>query len=58
MIHFGVQIMKTPKLQIRLNEEATQARDYLEECGYNVNLLVKRFLIQLYEKEIAKRNVA
>lgn len=50
--------MKTPKLQIRLNEEATIARDFLEECGYNVNLLVKRYLIQLYENELAKQSVA
>lgn len=50
--------MKTPKLQIRLNEEATIARDYLEECGYNVNKLVKQFLIKLYEEKTANRSIA
>ena len=50
--------MKTPKLQIRLNEKQTAARDFLQECGYDVNFLVRQFIIQLYEKEQAKRSLA
>lgn len=50
--------MKTPKLQIRLNEEQTLARDFLQECGYDINFLIRQFLIKLCEQEKAKRSLA
>ena len=50
------QVMKTPKLQIRLNEKQTEARDFLQECGYDINFLVRQFILQLYEKELAKQS--
>ena len=49
--------MKTPKLQIRLNDKQAAARDFLQECGYDINFIIRQFLIQLYEKELTKRGL-
>ena len=50
--------MKTPKLQIRLNEKQAAARDFLQDCGYDVNFLIRQFLLTMCEKEQAKQSLA
>ena len=57
VISLGVYKVKTPKLQIRLNDKQAAARDFLQECGYDINFIIRQFLIQLYEKELTKRGL-
>lgn len=59
ILRYGDLMMKQlPQLRFRITEEEDNARKYLNNCGYNVNTLIRNFIMQLYEKELAKRSVA
>lgn len=50
---------KQPRIHIILNNENVKAFNYLKtECAYNVSELFRRFLMNLYEEEKAKRSLA
>ena len=51
-----LEMKQLPQLRFRITEEEDNARKYLNSCGYNVNTLIRNFIMQLYEKELAKQN--
>jgi len=54
---FGT-MKQLPQLRFRITEEEDNARKFLNNCGYNVNFLIRKYIIQLYEKELAKQSLA
>lgn len=53
-----LQMKQLPQLRFRITEEEDNARKFLNDCGYNVNTLIRKYILQLYEKERAKQSLA